>query len=268
MMKRYAGSFDEDDFKVVLLFDVPSTPSDQSPSLPTVCTEGEAYDLGWSSLSKHHALFPSSEACEIIVDKGYPLEVATIALQLGNNDVQRAIELLRDTLGTLCDRLGAHDNGKRGSSDGNIVIRRSNSEGHLNFIDVTNSDRVPQDNFSTEEDESTLLLDAIEKLNLNLSSPGPEDAVFVRSDEASSPLSAELVVVTSPPMPDGSEIERAISGRKGNRRVTIASNVPERGEVKTPEKKGGREGEKKKTRRKTRVAVDGQFVLTTFTSDE
>ncbi|GMI09629.1 hypothetical protein TrVE_jg9695 [Triparma verrucosa] len=241
MMKRYAGSFDEDDFKVVLLFDVPSTPSDQSPSLPTVCTEGEAYDLGWSSLSKHHALFPSSEACEIIVDKGYPLEVATIALQLGNNDVQRAIELLRDTLGTLCDRLGAHNNGRRGSSDGNIVIRRSNSEGHLNFIDVTNSDRVPQDNFSTEEDESTLLLDAIEKLNLNLSSPGPEDAVFVRSDEASSPLSAELVVVTSPPMPDGSEIERAISGRKGNRRVTIASNVPERVEVKTPEKKGGRE---------------------------
>ena len=44
---------------------------------------------------------PSSEACEIIVNKGFPLEVATIALQLGNNDVQRAIEMLGGTLRLL-----------------------------------------------------------------------------------------------------------------------------------------------------------------------
>ncbi|GMH92565.1 hypothetical protein TL16_g12382 [Triparma laevis f. inornata] len=242
MMKRYAGSFDEEDFKVTLLFDVPEQNADSPPeSLPIVCTEGEAYDAGWASLSKHHALFPSSEACEIIVDKGYPLEVATIALQLGNNDVQRAIELLRETLGTLCDRLGANSSSNRKNSehDGGIVIRRSNSEGQLNFIDVTNSDRIKiqEDNFESEEDESSKLLHAIEKLNLKLENEDTADTVFVSKNDAASPLTSDLVVLTPPPAPSGNEIDRAISGRRHDkRRVTLASNIPSHDLASTPPK--------------------------------
>jgi hypothetical protein len=44
MMKRYASSFDAEDFKVVLLFDVApssSSPSSLTSTLPNVCAEGE-----------------------------------------------------------------------------------------------------------------------------------------------------------------------------------------------------------------------------------
>ena len=222
MMKRYAGSFDAEDFKVVLLFDMGDRkPQDgvDARALPTVCGEIEAYDVGWASLSKHHALIPSSEACEIIVDKGFPLEVATIALQLGNNDVQRAIEMLSGSLRQLSERLGGGLR-KGNAADGSIQIRRSNSEGHLNFIDVSNTDRPPDDSFEGDEDESEKFLHALSEFNLKLETDDT-DAVFVDKNEAASPLSAELVMLSPALPPRGDEIENAMSGRKVRERGAL-----------------------------------------------
>jgi hypothetical protein len=206
-----------------------------------VCAEGEAYDLGWSALSKHHSLIPDSEACEVLTDKGYPVELATVALQLGNNDVQRALELLHETLVELSERLGF----SRSSSNPEqpILIRRSSSESQLNFVDTSTPLKSAQKaNKNDEEDESDRFMNALSELNFGFkidtnSEPG---GVLISK---SSPMSADIkmdssLVMLSPPVkPAGDEITKAVetprtaqAAESKGRRVTISSFVPPEGQ--------------------------------------
>ena len=243
MMKRYAASFDAEDFKVVLLFDVvdcdPSYESFQIPDcLPNVCSEREAFDVGWSSISKHHCLIPSSVACEVLTEKGYPVELATVALQLGNNDVQKALELLNETLGELSERLGY----SKGPTSPPLRLRKSSSEGTLStYVDACDirSSNYSKTNTEDNEDESDRFMNALSELNFGFnidtdSSSTSNDFPGI-SANADMNLDTSLIGLSSSVVPRGQEISDAAKNSQQQqpqsfdsprRRATISSMVP------------------------------------------
>jgi len=103
MMKRYTDSFDDNDFTVTLMFD--SLQCDETngyrynnmpiSSLPSLFIGMDAYRHGWDLLSGTHALVPDAEAHELITRAGYESGAATVALQMCNNDVSRAVDELQ-----------------------------------------------------------------------------------------------------------------------------------------------------------------------------
>ena len=110
---RYTESFDEGDFTVTLMFD--SLPLNEGAdgyrfnnqviqSLPSLYIGMDAYKHGWDLLSSTHALLPDPEAHELITRSGYDSAAATVALQMCNNDVSRAVDELQGAFMGLTTR--------------------------------------------------------------------------------------------------------------------------------------------------------------------
>jgi hypothetical protein len=97
MMKRYASVFAEDEFRLELGFAPDPTPrsENQGDSLPDrILSEEAAVREGLMEISKMHHVTALEGPHRQLMEMGFAAPAAAVALQLGNNDVDRALGCL------------------------------------------------------------------------------------------------------------------------------------------------------------------------------